>query len=90
MSVKMIVVILQDDDTENVTQALNDQGLCVTRISSTGGFLRQGTSTLMVGVEADLVDQAIEIINENCAPTVEPALRRATLFVLKVEYFEQL
>jgi uncharacterized protein YaaQ len=86
---KMIVAILKDEDTEPVTQALVDLGLCVSQIASTGGFLRQGRSTLMVGVKSAEVDQAIELINEHCAPTVEPIAKRATVFVLNVEHFEQ-
>ena len=46
---KMIVAILQDEDTEAVTQALINSEFCVTEIASTGGFLRQGSSTLMIG-----------------------------------------
>jgi len=87
---KMIVAILQDEDEDPVSEALIDIGLCVTRIASTGGFLRQGRSTLMIGVDADHVDQAIQVINENCASKIEPILRRATIFVLNVEHFEQL
>ena len=87
---KMIVAILKDDDTDAVSRAFGEMGLTATRVASTGGFLRQGKSTLMVGVEDSNVDQAIQLINNNCAPTVEPFLRRATIFVLNVEYFEQL
>ena len=86
---KMIVAILQDDDTEAVTQALIKSDLCVTEIASTGGFLRQGSSTLMIGVDDNAVDSAIQIINNNCTPSVEPMLKRATLFVLNIEHFEQ-
>ncbi|MBN1668287.1 MAG: cyclic-di-AMP receptor [Anaerolineales bacterium] len=87
---KMIVAIVRDEDAAGVSQALTDSQLCVSRIASTGGFLRQGSSTLMVGVEEPNVDQAIQIIGEHCPPSVEPMLRRATLFVLNVEHFEQL
>jgi uncharacterized protein YaaQ len=87
---KMIVAILKDDDTEAVSQSLIDMGLCVTRIASTGGFLRQGTSTLILGVEKKKVDEAIQAIHDHCAPTVEPILKRATVFVLNVEHFEQI
>jgi uncharacterized protein YaaQ len=86
---KMIVAILQDEDTETVTQALMNSGLCVTEIASTGGFLRQGSSTLMIGVDDGSVDDTIQLINNNCTPSVEPMLKRATLFVLNVEHFEQ-
>ena len=87
---KMIVAILKNEDTENVAQALVDLGYCVTRIASTGGFLRQGRSTLMVGVHKEEVDNAIQTIQENCAPTIEPLIKRATVFVLNVEHFEQI
>ena len=87
---KMIVAILKDEDAESVTEALANLGLCVTRIASTGGFLRQGRSTLMVGVSEDSVDEAIQAINVNCPPTVEPVLKRATVFVLNVEHFERI
>ncbi len=87
---KMIVAILKDEDTEPVTLAMAEQGYCVTQIASTGGFLRQGRSTLMIGVHEHQVDQAIETIQANCALTIDPLLKRATLFVLNVEHFEQL
>lgn len=86
----MIVTILRDEDNECVSQSLTNEGLWVTRIASSGGFLRQGRSTLMIGVEADKVDQAIQLINDNCTPSVEPMLRKATVFVLNVEHFEQI
>lgn len=86
---KMIVAILQDENAETVTEALTKSELCVSEIASTGGFLRQGSSTLMIGVEDGSVDDAIQIINTNCTPTVEPMLKRATLFVLNLEHFEQ-
>lgn len=87
---KMIVAIVSDEHAEPVMQALMKSELHATRIASSGGFLRQGSSTLMVGVEQDEVDQAIQLIGENCPPSVEPMLRRATLFVLNVEHFERL
>ena len=86
---KMIVAILQDGDTESVTQALVAANLWVTEIASTGGFLRKGSSTLMIGIDDDSIDDTIQLINKNCTPSVEPMLKRATLFVLNVEHFEQ-
>ena len=86
---KMIVAILQNENAETVTEALENSRLSVTEIASTGGFFRQGSSTLMIGVDDESVDDAIQIINTNCTPTVEPMLKRATLFVLDVEKYEQ-
>jgi uncharacterized protein YaaQ len=45
---------------------------------------------MMIGVDDDKVDQAIEIVRENCALTVEPAMKRAALFVLNVDRFTQI
>jgi uncharacterized protein YaaQ len=87
---KMLVTILNDADAESVTTTMANIGFCVTRIASTGGFLRQGWSTLMIGVEDEKVDLAIRAISDNCTPTVEPLSRRATIFVLNVEHFEEL
>jgi uncharacterized protein YaaQ len=87
---KLIIAILRDEDSEPVSQSLISQGFRVTRIASTGGFLRRGSTTLMIGVEEDKVDPAIEIIRSLCPLTVEPGLKRATLFVLNVDRFTQL
>lgn len=87
---KLIVVILRDSDNEPVSQQLIQQGFRVTRIASTGGFFRRGMSTLMIGVENERVDAAIDVIRQSTAPPVEPGMRRATLFVLPVENFTQI
>ena len=87
---KLIITIISDQDNEPVSQALIGKGFRVTRIASTGGFLRRGSSTLMIGVEDEKVDQAIEKIQENLSPPAEPGGRRATLFVIGVENFTQI
>jgi uncharacterized protein YaaQ len=87
---KLIIVILRDSDNEPVSQKLIQQGFRVTQIASTGGFFRRGMSTLMIGVEDERVDNAIEVIRQSTAPAVEPGMRRATLFVLPVENYTQI
>jgi uncharacterized protein YaaQ len=86
---KLIIAILRDEDSEAVSNSLIEAGFRVTRIASTGGFLRRGSTTLMIGVEEDMVDQAFQIVREVCAPVVETGIRRATLFVLNVDRFTQ-
>ncbi len=86
---KMIIAILPDSDTENVMQALIKSQFRVTQIASTGGFLRRGMSTLLLGVDDERVEDAIQLIRHHCAPPIEPSLHRATLFVLPVERFER-
>ena len=87
---KMIVIILSDEDSNTVIQALEDAGFVVIKIDSTGGFLRQGSSTIMTGVPTKQVDQAIEIINNCFSLSLDPLARKGTLFVLNVEHFEQI
>lgn len=86
---KLIIAIIRDEDSDPASQALVEAGFRVTRIASTGGFLRRGSTTLMIGVEDEKVDEAIQVIQENCTLTVEPGLKRATLFVVKVDRFTQ-
>lgn len=86
---KMILGIIRDNDYDPVSQALLAEGFRVTRIASTGGFLRRGSSTLMIGVDDDKVDRGIEIIRENTSPPDESGGKRATIFVLNVSKFTQ-
>ncbi len=87
---KLIVAIIQDRDSEPVTQALIAGEYRVTRIASSGGWLRRGSTTLMIGVDEDKVDGAIEVIRASTSQPNEPNIRRATLFVLSVANFEQI
>ena len=87
---KLIITVISDHDNDQVTQALIVAGFRVTRIASTGGFLRRGSSTLMIGVTDDKVEAAIEVIRESVSPPQEPEMKRATLFVLNVEHFTQI
>ena len=86
---KLIVAILRDEDSDRVSHDLVAANFRVTRIASTGGFLRRGSTTLMIGVEEERVDEAIQAIRDSCPPDVEPGMKRATLFVLNVANFVQ-
>ena len=85
---KMIILILKDSDADLVTQSLTSADYRVTRVASTGGFLRSGVVTLLLGVDDDRVDSAITVISEKIGGK-SAAEKRATLFVVPVERFEQ-
>ena len=87
---KLIIAILKYEDSDNVSNALVAAHFRVTHIASTGGFLRHGSTTLMIGLSEEKVDEAIDIIRKVCGPSSDPAAKRATLFVLSVANFEQL
>ena len=86
---KLIICILQDSDKDSVADALIAQEFRVTVLPSTGAYFRRGNTTLMLGTDKERVDLAIDTIRENCAEPAEPGAKRATLFVLDVERFEQ-
>ncbi|MEN6418193.1 MAG: cyclic-di-AMP receptor [Clostridiaceae bacterium] len=62
---KLLFAIVQNDDQKALTNALVERSISVTRIASTGGFLRGGNTTLMIGVEADRLDETLDIIKEH-------------------------
>lgn len=86
---KLILTIVNDPDAESVLSELIDHEFRVTRIASTGGFLRRGNTTLIIGVEDDKVDQAIEVIRSATPPVEGHTAFRATVFVLPMAHFEQ-
>ena len=47
---KLIMAIVHDEDSARLTTALNKAGIQVTKLASTGGFLRVGNSTMLIGV----------------------------------------
>lgn len=85
---KLIIAIVWDYDEHNVISQLVSEQFRVTRMASTGGFLRQGNVTLMIGTEDERVNQAIQIIQKACREP-EPGKHRATIFVVNAIHFEQ-
>ena len=81
---KLILAVLRDKAEDPVTKALTTAGFRVTAIASTGGFLKQGMTTLILGVEDDSVEPALKILREACQ-RVEPGQTCGKLFVLKIE-----
>ena len=68
---KLVLAIVSNDDSSSVSSALNKENYQVTRLATTGGFLRAGNTTLIVGVEDDLVEGCIEIIGRECSKRTE-------------------
>jgi len=61
---KLVFAIVHDEDGHKVMSELNKNGFSVTKLCSTGGFLRAGNTTLLTGVEEDRVDEVIKIIEK--------------------------
>lgn len=86
---KMILAIVDDTRSDIVSQALLEAEFRVTKLATTGGLLRGGATTIMVGVEDHLVDKALQIIRDQIPPSKDPDNPEATLFVLNVKSFNR-
>ena len=85
---KMVILIVKERDADEVLQALTSEKYRVTPIASTGGFLRSGVVTLLLGVRDERVESALELVRKKLTP-LPSGEKRATLFVVPVERFEQ-
>ncbi|HEY6608012.1 MAG TPA: cyclic-di-AMP receptor [Candidatus Limnocylindria bacterium] len=63
---KLVTAIVHDEDAGTLVDALLEKEYRTTRFNSSGGFLKQGNATILVGVEDDRVDAVLEIIKANC------------------------
>jgi uncharacterized protein YaaQ len=80
--VKLVLAIVQEKDSGRLIDALTEAGFQATMLASTGGFLRSGNATVLIGVEDPEVDRVLEIVRRTCEtreqlmspipPVVEP------------------
>ena len=63
---KLIVAIVQDEDAGRLVSALMDKGFGVTKLATTGGFLRAGNTTLLLGIDDEKIEKAMSIIEHVC------------------------
>ncbi|MBI5822832.1 MAG: cyclic-di-AMP receptor [Chloroflexi bacterium] len=84
---KMIIVIVKDNDADILTQAFTAGSFRVTRVASTGGFLRSGVVTMLLGVEEEQVDGVLQTVRNSLPP--KAGQKRATIFVVPVQHYEQ-
>ena len=68
---KLIIAIVQDEDASRLVNKLMNEGFGATKLATTGGFLRAGNTTLIVGTEDNLVDKCIEVIGSEAKRRTE-------------------
>ena len=97
---KLVIAIVSEDDATKIMDKLRDASFSVTKLSSSGGFLRLGNTTLLSGVDDNRVQEFIDVIKKESkshtqlAPIssgffgdMEVTVGGATMFVLDVEQF---
>jgi uncharacterized protein YaaQ len=91
---RLVIAIIQKDSVDKVTEAVIQAGHRLTRIDTTGGFLRKGNATLLIGVEAPKVDEVLGLIQSALPVQSGPSpvqkgmpMYGATVFVLETAGF---
>jgi len=87
---KMIVANIGDTVSSDLSESLIKANYRVTQLAATGGFLRGGATTLMIGVEDDLVQDALEMIRNTIKNHPSYVENVATIYVLKVNKYNRL
>jgi uncharacterized protein YaaQ len=63
---KLVITVVQRQDAGELLERVTARGYRVTRISSEGGFLREGNVTLLIATDDELVDPLIRLVREHC------------------------
>ena len=63
---KLIIAIVQDEDASRLISNLMSEGYSVTKLATTGGFLRAGNTTLLLGIDDEKIEKAMSIIEHDC------------------------
>ncbi|PTX55212.1 uncharacterized protein YaaQ [Melghirimyces profundicolus] len=63
---KLVIAVVQDKDSSRLSDALVKHNVRATKLASTGGFLKSGNTTFMIGIEDDRVDGVCKLIRDNC------------------------
>lgn len=63
---KLVIAVVQDNYADDLIDVLTEAGHGVTKLATTGGFLKSGNTTLMIGVKKEEVEKVISIIKDVC------------------------
>jgi len=87
---KLMIAIVNDADYDRIARALTEGDYRVTVVASTGGLFRRGSSTLLIGLEEEKIDRAVEIIKMNSTSSEAVGAHKATIFVLNIKDYIRL
>lgn len=76
---KLIIAIVQDEDSSRLISSLMNEGFGVTKLATTGGFLKSGNTTLLVGVEDSRFQECLNIIEKVCKSRKQIATSPVTM-----------
>lgn len=88
---KLVITVIEDNDAAFLMETLVENGIQATKLASTGGFLLQGNTTLLIGVQKNKLEQVLDIIRSTCAPRkkiipqITPELPTAVSVPIEIE-----
>ena len=101
---KLVISVIHNDIAEEVGAALSENGFYATKLSTVGGYLKNGNMTFLTGVADERVDELIDLIRRHSQTSfeimdekntgfssfpIEVKAGGATIFVLPIERFEK-
>lgn len=90
---KLIIAIIQDEYVSKIIKVLMENKIRTTKLSSTGGFLKSGNTTLFIGVEEEKLDNVVNLIRKECtskkvkSENAEITVGGANLFVMDIDQY---
>jgi uncharacterized protein YaaQ len=87
-TMQLVLVIVSKEPSGKLLERLTDWSYRATLISTTGGFLRRGNSTLFIGARSERVDSIIDQIQQ--VANVTAVKDSATIFVLDISQHERI
>lgn len=88
---RLIVAVVQDLDADKLLRNLSARGFLATRVASTGGYLRAGNSTLLLGVPSSEVSTCLSVLSNLCQarqdrPAADPSPELAELYASGISH----
>lgn len=78
---KLVIAIVHDKDVTELSKALVEGGFRSTKLNSTGGLLRSGSTTFLIAIEDEAVEVLLEVIKDNCSTREEVLMQQSMLGV---------
>ena len=88
---KLIVVIMEDDLSHILSKELLENKISSTKLSSTGGFLTKGNTTMLIGTDVEKEQSILDLIKKVCDENdIESDNEsKANIFVMDLEGFKK-
>lgn len=74
---KLIMAIVSSDDSGELISVLTKNSFSVTKLATTGGFLRSGNTTVIIGVEEEKIEEVFSIIKSTCSTRKQITMNQA-------------